>query len=163
MRDDIVENYLKAMKDTIFRTWKTDSVSKRVENMQLVIADRTKAGKLPRLTVDADSDYLPSRKLTNANGQFEPDRWRMVIRADLVERNSVSKENAMAFPGTLFHETRHSEQRFNVLRYVEPNGWRFPGVNAPKHAVNLARPPNSDSAARIQAKYMELDGHGALK
>ncbi|NHZ42754.1 hypothetical protein [Massilia aquatica] len=86
----------------------------------------------------------------------------MVIRADLSEGNSVSKENAMAFPGTLFHETRHSEQRFNVLRYVEPNGWRFPGVNAPKHAVDLARtsPPNSDSAARIQAKMMNESVYG---
>ncbi|OEZ54737.1 hypothetical protein DUGA6_56910 [Duganella sp. HH105] len=161
MKDATVQKYIKGMKEA-FGTWKTDTIAGRIAHAQAVIDGVTTEAKLPSLPIISDADLDPRSKLTIENAVFDSRNWRMIVRADLLARPSLSAADAASLAGTIFHETRHSEQEFNILRYVEPSGWRYGGITAPASVVKLARanPLSSDSAIGIQAKTMYENMYG---
>ena len=156
MQDKFLQGFIKAMKDKVFATWEKDTVEQRIANANSVIDSLTREAILPQLVLRTDTSPGELKKLTRENAQFEMRRWTILARADLFARGPLSAEQEKELAATLVHEIRHSEQIFNILRYVEPSGWRFHGFAVPKHIVELARARPLNSSSELGARTKEL-------
>jgi hypothetical protein len=136
-----LEHFATAIKG-LQKSWGKDATA-RVKAIGDVINAELKTAGVPEFLIVA-----PAK--TEWKGFFTRSFWKFSINEDLVNKGTLSDDDAAELANTALHEARHAEQEFLAARYSAgpPNNKKAPEISAEQHI-----PEDPIANAAVTAKF----------
>lgn len=130
--------------ERVARQWTSlGNASARASAFEPILNNRLRASRVPPLSAVATSDDLSPRVVAH----FDESEWRLLITPQLLEHRTLPSNMV----GTLYHEIRHAEQMWYIIRYYVQH-------NMP---IDFQIPPNVIAAAEASPELTEREEYQA--
>lgn len=155
--DQTRQNFAVAMKQ-IWKDWNKPGGSRRVRR-------RAEIGQ----AIAAMTAFMPTPVIShedlgpNTMGSFSWPSWRLRIGANQTSSNSIRYEDFLELCGTIYHETRHSEQFFRVAQGLAAGTIAFPDQSA-SQKMNIHRQVHGLGSVQDRMKmFQQVSNNDAIQ